>query len=315
MAKRIFVSGSMAYDRIMDFPGRFADHILPEKIHVINLSFVVNDMVERPGGTAGNIAYALKLLGEEPTIVATIGRDYHQYFKWMQEHGISTAGLKVIETEPTASAFITTDQADNQITGFNPGAMKERTHLDFSKVDPRESIAIIAAGNTGDMAGYAEECRKHKVDFIFDPAQSLPAWTGHDLAKALDGARVLIANDYEMELVKTKTGMGVPQLLNRTEALIITKGENGSVVVTKEAQTHVPVAKLLKPAIDPTGAGDAFRAGVIKALLEGHSLIEGCRLGAVCAAYVVEVKGTQEYTFTPAEFQSRYATTFGAHSA
>lgn len=300
----------MAYDRIMDYPGRFSDHILPGKVHVINLSFVVNEMVERPGGTAGNIAYALKLLGEEPTIVATVGHDYHRYFKWLEVHKIGKSGLRVIEEEPTASAFITTDQADNQITGFSPGAMKYRTEEDLSKANPSESMLIIAAGNLGDMVAYADMARKLQLPFIFDPAQSLPAWKGPALARALKRARVLIANDYEMELIKNKTGLDERGLLARTGALIVTKGEQGSVLISKEGQTAVPPAKLSRRAVDPTGAGDAYRGGLIKGLLDGKDLVEAARWGTVCASYAVEVQGTQSYTFTAAEFQARYRRSF-----
>src|SRR3990170_2959936 len=172
----ILVSGSLAYDRIMDFQGRFSDHILPEKIHVLNVSFTVNGLQEKFGGTAGNIAYGLSLLGENPLILATIGRDYHRYFDWLAKNHISCDGIRIIEQELTAGAYITTDQADNQITGFNPGAMKFTSAFDFSRVDGKASIAIVAPGNQEDMMNYSAIYKSRGIDYIFDPGQSLPMW-------------------------------------------------------------------------------------------------------------------------------------------
>ena len=165
----IIVSGSLAYDRIMDFPGHFSDHILPDKIHVLNVCFQVNGMKEKFGGTAGNIAYALALMGEKPRISATIGRDYHRYFDWLAKNRISTDRVRIIEDEFTASAYITTDQADNQITGFHPGAMKYSSCLDFDKLNPKETILIISPGNLEDMISYPRACKARGIDDIFDP--------------------------------------------------------------------------------------------------------------------------------------------------
>ena len=181
----ILVSGSLAYDRIMDFPGRFSDHIMPDKLHMINVSFTVNSLSENYGGTAGNIAYSLSLLGEKPRILAAIGHDYHRYFEWLERCGLSAEDIRVVSGEATSSAFITTDLADNQITGFNPGAMKHPSLFDLAKVDPSESIAVVAPGNLQDMADYTAGCRERGVFCIFDPGQSLPAWQGDALADTL----------------------------------------------------------------------------------------------------------------------------------
>ena len=177
----IAVSGSLAYDRIMNFPGYFSDHILPEKMHVLNVSFTVNGMIEKFGGTAGNIAYGLSLLGEKPIILATIGRDYHRYFEWLAKNHIASDSIKIIEEELTASAYITTDRADNQITGFNPGAMRYPSAFNFDKINPKESIAIIAPGNLEDMRDYSHACKARGIDYIFDPGQSLPMWNAQEL--------------------------------------------------------------------------------------------------------------------------------------
>ena len=230
----ILVSGSLAYDRIMDFPGSFVDHILPDKIHMLNVSFTVNGLREKFGGTAGNIAYALSLLGEEPTILATIGCDYGRYFEWLKTNGIDTGSITIIMEEFTAGAYITTDKSDNQITGFNPGAMKCRAPYDFEKVDIKTSIAIVAPGNIDDMAGYPKIYREKGIRYIFDPGQSLPIWKGETLAGAIDGAEILITNDYELDLVVKMTGLGVDELLKKTKTIISTIGEEGSISTQQE---------------------------------------------------------------------------------
>ncbi len=307
---RIFVSGSMAYDRIMDFPGKFADHIMPDKIHVLNVSFNVNGLVERMGGTAGNIAYALRLLDEQPTILATIGKDYERYFKWLDENGISREGLRVIEEEFTAGAYITTDAADNQITGFNPGAMKHSCRYDVSQANPKHSIGIIGAGNLGDMMTLPKTYKAKNIPYIFDPAQSLPIWKGQDLAEAVAGAKVLISNDYELSLIMKMTGLSKARLLKRVGAIVTTLAEKGSIVATKDHEVRVQAVKLSKVPVDPTGAGDAYRGGFLKGLVAGKSLIDAARLGSVIASYAVEVYGTQSYRFTKRDFEARYKRTF-----
>ena len=209
----IIVSGSLAYDRIMDFPGHFAEHILPEKIHVLNVCFQVNGVKEKFGGTAGNIAYALTLMGEKPGIAATIGHDYQRYFEWLARSGISTENVKIIEDEFTAGAYITTDRADNQITGFNPGAMKFSSALDFDKLNPKETIIIVSPGNLEDMVNYPRMCKARGIDYIFDPGQSLPMLDAKDLVQAIEGCRILISNDYELDLIMSKTGLTKEVLL------------------------------------------------------------------------------------------------------
>ena len=209
----IIVSGSLAYDRIMDFPGHFSDHILPDKIHMLNVCFQVNGLKEKYGGTAGNIAYSLKLMGENPLVFATIGHDYHKYFKWLTKNGISTEGIKIIADEFTAGAYITTDRADNQITGFNPGAMKYQSALDFDKFDTQETIVIVSPCNFDDMVNYPRACKARGIDYIFDPGQSLPMWNLNDLIKVIEGCRLLIVNDYELSLIINKTGLKKEALL------------------------------------------------------------------------------------------------------
>jgi len=300
----ILVSGSLAYDRIMDFPGRFSDHILPEKIHTLNLSFAVNGLREKFGGTAGNIAYALSLLGEQPTILATIGCDYARYFDWLKTNKIDTGSITIIEEEFTAGAYITTDQADNQITVFNPGAMKYQAPYNFDKIDAKNSIAIVSPGNVDDMTAYLKIYREKGIRFIFDPGQSLPMWEGKALADAIVGAEILITNDYELDLVVNMTGLKIEELLKKTKTIISTRGEQGSRICTPDGEIDVCAIKA-KQVNDPTGAGDAYRAGLIKRLIDGKDIKECAIMGSACASFAVENYGTQEYSFTMVEFEER----------
>jgi adenosine kinase len=300
----IIVSGSLAYDRIMDFPGSFSDHILPDKIHVLNVCFQVNGMKEKFGGTAGNIAYALTLMGEKPVISAAIGYDYHRYFEWFLKNGINAANVRIIEDECTASAYITTDRSDNQITGFNPGAMKYPTFPDFDKLRPQETLVIVAPGNFEDMVNYPRACKKRGIDYILDPGQSLPLWDAHDLVQAMEGSRILIVNDYELDLITHKTGLNKKELLGLAGAVITTMGEQGSQISTPGGDTGIPAVRA-ETVKDPTGAGDAYRGGLISGLVHGKTLEQSARMGSVCASFAVECYGTQEYRFTPEEFDRR----------
>jgi adenosine kinase len=301
---KIIVSGSLAYDRIMDFPGYFKEHILPEKIHVLNVCFQVNDMKEKFGGTAGNIAYALTLMGQTPFISATIGRDYHRYFEWLKKNGISTEYIRIIEDEFTAGAYITTDRADNQITGFHPGAMKYSSALAFDRLDPRDTLVIVSPGNLEDMVKYPDLCKARGIPFIFDPGQSLPMLPTEELVRAIEGCRLLIANDYELDLILCKTGMNKEALLKRASAVIVTLGEMGSRLFTPGGEISIPPAKP-KAVKDPTGAGDSYRGGLISGLAKGLAIEQCAWMGSVCASFAVECYGTQEYRFSSEEFNKR----------
>ncbi len=306
----IFVSGSLAYDRIMDFPGRFSDHILPDKIHVLNVCFTVNGMVEKFGGTAGNIAYSLSLLDERPVVLATIGRDYQRYMEWLEKNHIPLNGIKIIDEEFTAGAYITTDRADNQITGFNPGAMKHRSGFDLDKAAPDDSIVIIAPGNLDDMIDYANTCRRKGIYFICDPGQSITAWDGNSLAKWIEGSIMLISNDYELEMVMKMTGMDKKGLLRLTKTIVTTIGEKGSLISISDDDMRVPAAET-HAVVDPTGAGDAYRAGLLKGLVMKKDIVTAAKMASVAAAYAVEKYGTQEHYYTCKDFMERYRSNFG----
>jgi adenosine kinase len=307
---QIFVSGSLAYDRIMDFPGRFVDHILPEKIHILNVCFMVNGLTERFGGTAGNIAYNLALLGEKPVILATAGKDFGPYREWLISLGLPLEGIKEIAEEFTAGAYITTDLADNQITGFNPGAMKHCSAYQFDGVDPAAALAIVAPGSLEDMLAYSRAYKARGVPYIFDPGQSIPAWGGDELKEMATGARALIVNDYELEMFRQKTGLPEEDLLNLTPAVITTRGEAGSYLRTAAGIEDFPAIRV-QQVQDPTGAGDAYRAGLIKGLALGLSWPEAVRMGAVLASFCVELQGTQEHRVEVRQFWERYRHNFG----
>lgn len=301
---KIIVTGSLAYDRIMDFPGNYSEHILPDKIDTLNVCFTVNGMKERFGGTAGNIAYALKLMGENPEISATIGQDHEKYMDWLSRNNISTDMIKIMENEFTACCFITTDNTGNQITVFNTGAMNSSSNLDFDNLDPDESMIIISPGNVEDMLNYPRLCKEKGIAYIFDPGQQLPVLPSEDLAQAIEGSRILISNEYELDMIMNKTGLNRDALLERTETIIVTGGETGSRIISSSGEIKIPVVKANK-VLDPTGAGDSYRGGLISGIIGGKSLEESAKMGSVCASFAVECYGTQEYSFSQEEFTDR----------
>jgi adenosine kinase len=307
----IFVSGSLAYDRIMDFPGRFADHILPEKIHILNVCFMVNGLTERFGGTAGNIAYNLALLGERPVILATGGKDFGPYQEWLTELQLPLTGIRLIPEEFTAGAYITTDLADNQITGFNPGAMKHRSEFPGNDLDPATALAIIAPGNLDDMLAYSRRYKEMGLPYIFDPGQSIPAWGPVELREMATGALALIMNDYEQEMFRQKTGLREGDLAAMAQMVITTKGEEGSELITPEEREIIPAARP-RQVQDPTGAGDAYRAGLMKGLILNLPWASAAFMGATLASFAVEQPGTQEHRISLADFWRRYRDNFGA---
>ncbi|MFH1075756.1 MAG: carbohydrate kinase family protein [Pseudomonadota bacterium] len=301
----IFVSGSLAYDRIMDFNGRFSDHILPDKIHMLNVCFTVNGLKEKFGGTAGNIAYALSMLGEKPALLASIGRDYEPYFTWLKKNGVNTNNIRIIDEELTAGAYITTDLSDNQITGFNPGAMKHPCGIPMTSVNPSDAIAVIAAGNLAEMEGYCNTCRENSIPYIFDPGQSLTGWKKDALMNCINGAYILISNDYELEIIQTLLGLRQDQILNLVSNIITTKAEHGSILFSRAGKVSVPAIPPEK-VVDPTGAGDAYRGGLIKGLALKKSMALSALMGSLCASYAVACYGTQEYHIEPDEFMKRF---------
>jgi adenosine kinase len=307
MMKQIIVSGSLAYDRIMNFSERFSDHILPDKIHSLNVCFQVNGVTENYGGTAGNIAYALTLMGESPIISATIGSDHHKYFEWFEKNGIGKSGVKVIPEELTAGAYITTDMANNQITGFNPGAMKFSSDLDVEALDPEKTLLLVSPGNLADMINYPRLCKKSGIDYVFDPGQALPMLQAEDLIEVITGCTLLIVNDYEYNLIQDKTGLANGELLALADTTIVTLGGAGSRIHGLSGTVAIPAFKA-RQVVDPTGAGDAYRGGLLSGLVNGYDMPASALRGSACASFAVECNGTQVYSFTAQELAERMHT-------
>ncbi len=303
----IFISGSLAYDRIMDFPGRFADHILPDKIHVLNVCFNINGLVEKFGGTAGNIAYSLAVLGEAPCIVATAGEDFSRYEKWLVQNRLPVSHIKPVAGVLTAGAYITTDRDDNQITAFNPGAMA--FEADLPALDASCEV-FIGPGNKTDMMNLAKKARLSGAPYFFDPGQSLNIWNGEELREAVSGAFCFISNDYELALFLRMTGWEMRDLHNAVQVVITTKGAEGAAMENGSETVAIPAVPAAN-VVDPTGAGDAFRAGVLKARAMGLPLEVACRMGATTASFSVEHYGTQEHRFSWEEFCQRYESAYG----
>ena len=305
----ILVSGSMAYDRIMKFGGRFRDHILPDQLDNINISFGVDSLTEHIGGTAGNIAYSLAMLGERPRIVATVGSDYHRYFEWLAACGIGTGDIRVVDAELTAGAYITTDADSNQFTGFNPGAMKHQADFSYDGVDPSDTMAIVGPGNLSDMMEFTAKNKELGIFTIFDPGQSLPIWEPAALQHCIEQSNMLICNEYELGMITSSTGMSRAELAARVEHLVVTLGENGAEADSGGSTEAVPVVPA--NAVDPTGAGDAFRGGLIKGLAENAGIRRALQMGAVCGYYAVQVEGTQNYRYTMEEYEAKLRDAFG----
>lgn len=306
----IYISGSLAYDRIMDFPGHFADHILPQKIHVLNVCFNINGLVEKFGGTAGNIAYTLAQLGETPYIVATSGDDFSRYERWLSENRLPTRWIKQVPGVFTAGAYITTDLDDNQITAFNPGAMAFEADLPPLDGAPAKAVAFIGPGNKTDMMNFAKAARETNTPFFFDPGQSLNIWQGRELCEAVEGALCFISNDYELSLFLQMTGWTMADVYKHVKVVITTRGPEGTVLDQQGDRILIPVIPV-DNVLDPTGAGDAFRSGMLKGWKMGLSWDICCQMGNVSAAYAVEHYGTQEHKIGWDDYCRRYEASFG----
>ncbi len=307
----IIVTGSVAYDYLMSFPGRFRDHILPDQLHKVSLSFLVDSMRKQRGGCAANIAYSLALLGESPTLMATVGQDFGEYRAWLESEGIDTSATVEVPDEFTSSFFVNTDIENNQIASFYLGAMGRAGELSFHDLDHQAiEIAIVAPNAPAAMVRYPRECRELGVPYIYDPSQQIIRLSGDELIDGARGARLLIVNDYEFGMMLNKTGLSEQELLSLPEATIITRGEAGSTVYEGDLVLQIPSVPP-QPLAEPTGVGDAYRAGVIKGLLRGCSWETTGRIAALAATYVLEQYGTQNHRYSLAEFVARYRRVFG----
>lgn len=309
---RSVVTGSLAYDYIMNFPGDFKDHILEEKAHTLTVSFLLDSLRWSRGGVAGNIAYSLALLGERPLVFATVGGDFEEYREWMESKGIDASGIVEIEDDFTASAFINTDQANNQIVAFYPGAMAQAKDLSIEELGlSSDDLVIISPTDPEAMTGYAEECRSLGVPFLFDPGKQTPQLEGEQILAGLEGASVFIGNDYELGMMSRKTGKSEEELIASAPLTVVTRGGEGSTIYTDGVEElEIPVAPISE-VVDPTGAGDAYIAGLVFGLGRDFPMEVTGRVAALAAAYTVEQYGPQAHTYTPNEFAERYVDAFG----
>jgi adenosine kinase len=306
---KIVVTGSIAYDYLMSFPGAFIDHFLPDHMNRVSLSFLVDTMDKRRGGCGPNIAYTLALLGERPILMATAGEDFGEYREWLEAAGIDTSHVTQISGKFTASFFCSTDRNNNQIASFYTGAMADAGQLSFRNVHDC-GLAIISPNDPEAMVQYADECRTLGIRCIFDPGQQCARMTGDQLREGVTGAAIVICNDYELELVRQKTGLTEEGILEGSEALIVTRGERGSSVFTGTGRVDVP-AVTPRRIVDPTGVGDAYRGGLMKGIALGLDYPECAQLGSVAATYALEHLGGLSHSYTLQEFKQRYEKHFG----
>jgi len=306
--KKILITGSIAYDRIMNFPGYFKDNIMPDQIHNLNVSFFVNEFRESYGGTGSNIAYNLSLLETNFLTWANVGNDFENYQQWFLKNNIDISKIKIFKDQKTASAYIITDQADNQIAGFFPGAMMESISLKPISLN-NIKLAIVSPQNPIDMVELPLLFKENQIPYIFDPGQQITSLNKEQLKQSITGSKVLIGNDYEIKLIQEKTKWTLKNLQKETEILIITLGENGSQIYNKNKQYNIPIAEPQNTS-DPTGAGDAYRAGLIMGLIKNWPLQKIGQFAGLIAVYTVEKYGTQTHSFNWKELEKRYRQNF-----
>jgi len=306
----ILCTGSVAYDYLMSFPGYFRDHIIPEKLESISLSFLVDSMVRQRGGVAPNIAYTLALLGEKPRLLATVGEDFTEYGTWLEEHGVDTSFVKVIPGKYTASFFANTDKSNAQIASFYTGAMANASELRIRDANKNDiTLVVISPNDPEAMAQYAAECRKIKIPYLYDPSQQIIRLDKETLRAGVEGADSLFCNEYEFELLQNTTELKAGEIRDRVRFMVITQGKDGALVYAEGRKFTIPVFPESQ-ILDPTGVGDAFRGG----FLRGCSLKldwQTCgQMGALAATYCLERRGTQNHTYTIEEFIERYRTQY-----
>jgi adenosine kinase len=302
----IIVTGSIAYDYLMRFPGYFKEHLILEHLHQVSLSFLVEDMSKHWGGNSANIAFSLALLGMRPKVMGTVGRDFGDYRQWLEGVGVDTSTVRQIDDVFTASFFVNTDLENNQIASFYSGAMAYARNYSLADVyDGKPDIVVISPNDPVAMLNLAEECRNRDIRFVFDPSQQLPRFSGDELRQGFLGAYALVVNAYESELICKKTGLSVRDLCDEVDILVITMGKNGSHIYANGERIEVPIVPV-SDIKDPTGVGDAYRSGLLCGIANGWSLKLAGELGALCAAYVLEQVGTQSHRFTLPEFVARF---------
>lgn len=306
---KALICGSMAFDTIMVFDDRFKNHLLPDKLHMLNVSFLTLQMRREFGGCAGNIAYNLKLLGDPGYVMATVGHDFSTYADWMDRHGVPRDYLRSIDTEHTGQAFITTDLDNNQITAFHPGAMGH-SHLNSVADATGVALGIVSPDGRDGMIAHAAQFAAAGIPFIFDPGQGLPMFGGDDLRAFIEQATWVTVNDYEWSLMAERTGWSEADIASRVAALVVTRGAEGSTIYTDGQRVDIPPV-VATQVVDPTGCGDAYRAGLIHGLLHGLPWETTGRIASLIGAIKIESRGTQNHSFTLQQFKDRYHASFG----
>ena len=306
----ILVSGSIAYDYLMRFPGKFTDHILPDKLENISLSFLVESMIRRQGGTAPNIAYNMALLGCRPRLFATVGEDFDGYRQWLEQVGVDTSLVRVIPEVGTASFFANTDRANNQIASFYPGAMAHAAEMSIYDLDERHpDLVVISPTEPAAMDKLVRECRELFIPYVYDPSQQIVRLEREELRRGIQGARVMFANDYEFGLIQKHTGMSPADVIEQVKLLVITLGKRGSRIMIDGEEIEIPTFPESQIA-DPTGVGDAYRGGFLTGYSRGWDARICGMIGSLCATYCLEVHGPQAHQFTRREFIQRFRTSF-----
>ncbi len=305
----IRVSGSLAFDYIMSFPGYFEDHILPEKVHVLNVSFLVDSLDRQRGGVAGNIAYSLALLQQPCQLVGTVGDDFEDYAEVLSSMGVDLSTVHTYSGEVTASAFITTDRADNQITGFYPGAMSRAGEISITDHSNGVEIAVVSPTAPAAMERHVTELREAGIAYLYDPGQQIISLSASALRAGVEGARILAANDYELAMIEEKTGMSRQAIIESVPVVVVTFGELGSTIYA-DGQTHQIPSVPARTLADPTGAGDGYRAGLLASWRSGLPWDVAGRIAALAGTYVVEQPAPQAHSYTPAEFAERFQSAF-----
>jgi adenosine kinase len=307
----VLVSGSVAIDYIMVFQDRFKNHILPERLHVLNVSFHVPTLRRSFGGTAGNIAYHLRLLGDDPLVLASVGSDFTPYAEWLDRHGISRRFIRVYDDLLTAQAFITTDLDDNQITAFHSGAMERAAELRVDDVTEPMKLAIVAPNAKQAMRDVARDLKRRGIPTVIDPGQQLSSFTRDELIELVDGAALVVVNDYEWSLLQSRTEETADALVRRAGTVVVTLGEKGSRIQRGAERISIPPVRAAR-VVDPTGCGDAFRAGLLHGMMRGLPLETAGRIGSLLGALKVEHQGTQGLELDLESFRARYEREFGA---
>jgi len=314
---RIVVTGSVAFDYLMTFPGKFTEHLIPDKMSRLSVSFLVDEMRRVPGGCGPNIAYGLALLGERPLLFATAGADASEYRDRLAREGVDVSGLRLVDDLFTASFFVSTDQDQNQLASFYTGAMARARELPLSSLPPASiAFVVISPNDPPAMAAHAETCRQNGIPFLYDPSQQVTRLSGEEMRNGLRGAAILIVNDYEFGILGHKTGLSLEELQAEAPVVIVTHGADGSAIHVREggraAETHaIPAARVEKEAVDPTGVGDMYRAGLLRGRRIGASWPVAGRIGSINAVFGLEALGPQPPRYTPGEFLERYRRNFG----